>query len=71
LGLGRGEIKGLWSREFFSFVFEDCFPRKVAKLATDSGIKSLLVFFYLSNAQSEPRKWLALGALIGARAVTA
>ena len=46
LSLGHSSIKDLWSREFFSFVFEDCFSRKVAKLATDSGIRSLLVFFY-------------------------
>ena len=71
LSLGHSSIKDLWSREFFSFVFEDCFSRKVAKLATDSGIKSLLVFYYLPNAQSKPQKWLARGVLIGARVLTA
>ncbi|MDZ4789108.1 MAG: hypothetical protein SH807_09215 [Blastochloris sp.] len=55
----------------FFFVSGDCFSRKVAKLAKDSGIKSLLVFFYLPNAQSQPQKWLARGVLIGARALTA
>jgi len=54
-----------------SSISEDCSSRKAAKLAKDSGIKSLLVFFYLPNAQSEPQKWLALGVLIGERAVTA
>jgi len=54
-----------------SSVSGDCFSRKVAKLAMDSGIKSLLVFFYLPNAQSQPQKWLARGVLIGARALTA
>jgi len=34
----------------FSSVFEDCFSRKVAK---DSGIKSLPVFFYLPNVPSQ------------------
>jgi len=41
-----------------SSVFEDCFSRKVAKLAKDCGIKSLLVFLL----SSERQKWWHGGA---------
>ena len=36
-----------------SSVSEDCFSRKVAKLAGESGFKSLLVSFYLPNVRGQ------------------